>query len=369
MRASTMMTAVLALLTVGVSSASHAAERFVYGSYVPRSHTFHTAGLEPYFEAVGKDSDGQMRFRLLSDGTVVDASNTLTGIRNGTVDMGLIVDVYIPSTLPTEATLNEMALFADNTTAAAAAMTEMVLLHCPQCQTEWKAAGVTPIAFYSTSPYYLMCKTPISDLASLKGKRIKSATAWNGLAAHFGATPVSLATSETYEAMSRGQADCALGGAAYLKSYGLADVVDYIVDMPMGAYMGATFIDMNSKRWQSLSDDQRKIFIDHAAEAIVNVSNGYDADAEEALTKARKDGVDFITPGAPLTDSYDAYLEKERRRVVALAEKRGVTDPEKLVSTYLDLLAQWTTIVDDADGDKATLVDTINERIYAKADL
>ncbi|GAB3673675.1 C4-dicarboxylate TRAP transporter substrate-binding protein [Salinisphaera aquimarina] len=369
MRASTMMTALLVLLTVGMCGASHAAERFVYGSYVPRSHTFHTAGLEPYFEAVRKDSDGEMRFRLLSDGTVVDASNTLTGIRNGTVDMGLIVDVYIPSTLPTEATINELALFADNTTAAAAAMTEMVLLHCPQCQSEWKKAGVTPIAFYSTSPYYLMCKTPISDLASLKGKRIKSATAWNGLAAHFGATPVSLATSETYEAMSRGQVDCALAGAAYLKSYGLADIVKYIVDMPMGSYMGATFIDMNTERWQALTDDQRKLFIDHAAEAIVNVSNGYDADAEESLTKAHKDGVKFIEPGAPLTDSYDAYLEKERKRVAALAEKRGVKDPENLVTTYLDLLSQWTKIVEDADGDKATLVEAINKRIYAKADL
>ncbi|ROO24557.1 hypothetical protein SAOR_15130 [Salinisphaera orenii MK-B5] len=358
------------LILVGCIAAVsvHAAENFVYGSYVPRSHTFHVDGLEPYFEALEEQSDGELQFRLLSDGTMVGSSNTLTGIRNGTVDMGLVVDVYIPSTLPTEATLNELALFADNEVSAAAAMTETVLLHCPQCLEEWKQAGAKPIAFYSTSPYYLMCNSAVSDLASIRGKRIKSATAWNGLAAHFGATPVSIATSETYEALSRGQADCAFAGAAYLKSYGLADVVDYIVDMPMGTFMGASFINMNTQRWQALTPEQRELFKRNAAQAIVNVSRGYANDAAEAFETARNSGVTFVEPGEPLKTSYDKYLAKERERVAALAEKRGVNNPEQLVDDYLTRLDKWERIVEKADGDNEKLVEAINERIYSKVE-
>lgn len=361
-------TVIVAFVALTACASSHAAERFIYGSYVLRPHTLHVDALEPFFEAVKKDSNGQMRFRLISDGTLVGARNTLTGIGNGTVDMGLVVDVYVPSTLPTQTMLSKLALFAEDEMVASATMTEMVLLHCPQCLRDWKQADTTPIAFYSTSPYYLMCNKPVSGMDSIRGKRIKASPAWSGLADHFGATPVSLASSEIYEALSRGNIDCAFASSGFLKNYGLAEVVNYIVDMPMGTYPGAGFLNMNTQRWHSLSDEQQQIFLDHAPEAIVNVAYGYAADSAEAFDTALAKDTTFVEPSSGLKQSYQEYLEKERNSVITWGEKHGVKNPEQLVDHYIDLLAQWSQVVKGANGDKAKLVDALNERIYSKAE-
>ncbi len=352
-----------------VSANVAASTTLSYGSYVSRSHTLNAGAVGPFFEAVEQETNGSLRFRLHTDGTVVGPRNALSGIGDGVVDMALVVDVYVPSTVPTNATLSELALFPADTLAGAAAVTEMTLLHCEECVDDWHQAGVQPLGFYSTAPYHLMCRTEVKDLRTARGKRVRAATAWAGWTAAMGAVPVNISSGEMYEAMSRRSVDCGLGATAWLDSYGLADVVTHVLDLGIGAYRGGHFMNMNLEKWNGLSDDERAAFLKHLPLAVARAAIAYDHDSEVALENAREKGITIVEPGQDLIDRYDELLQTERERVIETGRERGLSDPEALVDKYVELLEKWEAIVADLDGSEEAFAAELDRHIFQKADL
>lgn len=364
-----MITTGLVGVTLGaalVSANVAASTTLSYGSYVARSHTLNEGAVSPLFEAVERDTNGSLRFRMHTDGTVVGARNALSGIGDGVVDMALVVDVYVPSVVPTNATLSELALFPADTLAGTAAVTEMTLLHCEECVEDWHQAGVQPLGFYSTAPYHLMCRTEVKDLRTARGKRVRAATAWAGWTAAMGAVPVNISSGEMYEAMSRRSVDCGLGAPAWLDTYGLSDVVTHVLDLGIGAYRGGHFMNMNLSKWNGLSDEERAAFIQHMPLAVARAAIAYDADSDVALANAREKGIAIVAPGQDLLDTYEELLQSERERIIALGRERGLSNPEALVDKYVELLAKWEAIVAGLDGSEEAFAAELDRHIFQK---
>lgn len=69
--------------------------------------------------------------------------------------------------------------------------------------------GVTALAIWPFGPQVFLCNQPISSLADLKGKKVRSFTAsMSTLLSELGAVPVTLSFPEVYPALQRGVADC-----------------------------------------------------------------------------------------------------------------------------------------------------------------
>lgn len=67
------------------------------------------------------------------------------------------------------------------------------------------------VALWPFPGQVFFCRTEISGLADLKGKKVRSFTpAMGSLIEHFGGIPVSLAFSEVYQSLQRGVADCGI---------------------------------------------------------------------------------------------------------------------------------------------------------------
>lgn len=338
-----------------------------YGTYISRSHILHEHSLLPFFKDVEQETDGSLSFRMHSDGTVVGARNTLSGIADGVVDMGLIVDVYVPSEVPAGAMLSEMALYPASTMAGSAAMTEMVLLHCDQCREELGAMDIKPMGFYATAPYYLMCRDQVDDLDSIRSKRIKSVGAWSGLVAALDGIPTNLSSGEMYEGLSRGAIDCALGSGAWLSSYSVADVTEYVLDLEIGAYRGANYLNMHTDKWTELSDSEREAFRKHIPQALARAAIAYDHETDAALQAAQSSGVQLLAPDEKLVERYQTLVEREVSRVIELGERRGVSNPEQLVEHFVELLEKWEGIVAELDGSEEAFATALNREIYQKA--
>lgn len=321
------------------------AEMLTYGTYLSATHNINKEAVAPYFKAVKKATDGSLTFHLFSDGTVVGGSNATKGVRDGIVDMALIIPAYSPELLPVTATFAQLGLFTTTSLAGTASSTEMIMLHCDQCMAEWKNLGIKPLSFYSTAPYYLMCTDKVNDLASMEGKRIRGTGPWPEWIAAMGAIPVSLAGGETYSALNRGTIDCTVGPRGWLQTYGLKDIVKYVMDMPVGAYRPLAFMDISTEKWNSLGADQQAALVGHLDELTANAAWSYRTITDEAIAAAKKEGVQFVPPGEKMKPRYQEFLKTERERFLKIATERGVKNPEALLERYLKIIDKWNGIV------------------------
>ena len=109
---------------------------------------------------------------------------------------------------------------------------------------------------YPFGPQILFCKTPISGLADVKGKKVRvSDQSLAKFIERLGGIPVALSFNETQQALERGVTDCAITGPSSANSAGWPEVTSHV--MPIGFQMHLVAYAMNLNKWNSLSADQK----------------------------------------------------------------------------------------------------------------
>lgn len=358
---------VIAAATVLALSAAvvQAQTKLTYSSWFPASSSFHSAVIKPYLERVEKDTG--LKFELFTDSTLAGGRETLGALKNGSADTGLIAFAYHPGELKTAALINEASLLAKNTFAANAALHELLLLRCPDCTEEFKKQGIRPVAFHVSPDYSLLCNKKVSSLADLRGKRVRAPSPWSAEIASLGGTPVNLTVPEVYEALQRGQIDCTLASAGYLTSHSMADVVKYVSQHRWGGVAAGIQMAVSESRWQTLTPAQRKSLLMHAGQSALDLNRTFAVDDIAAIKKAQASGKIELVPAAADLQAADVkYRESEVQRVIALGERRGMKDTDKLMATWQQLLAKWDKIHTEVKGDEAAFRQKMNDEIFAK---
>jgi len=354
-------------LVIGSAAFAQGARQMIYANYQPPSNAANQFGYGPYFEAVTKDTNNELTFDLVTGGALLGAKAMLPGLRDGIADGGFVVSIYTPSDLPRDSMLTEMALVGENPAVMAAAVAETVLLDCPDCRAEWEKAGIAYVAPYATLPYYLMCKGDLQSSADIQGKKVRAVGAWGKWVNELGGVPVNLPSSEVYQAIERGQADCALGSAAWLKQFSLIDLVDTIVDVPMGTFHGAGYVAYSKKTWDKLSADQKTALMVNAPIAMSGeILRGYLPEDVEAKEMAREKGVKFLAPDEVLLEKMAAYKAKEASQVAGIAEGRGVENASDIIATFLENKAKWDGLSAEFGEDPKKYEEVLYREIYSK---
>merc|ERR1712091_254499 len=117
-----------------------------------------------------------------------------------------------------------------------------------------------------------MCAEPVSSLADLNGKKVRTSSRFGAMMQGMGDTAVSITSAEMYEAMQRGSTDCAVGPAAWLTSYNIKDFVKSVVSTPLGVYFGTMVLTMNADRWDGLDDAWKKAIIDNIPQMTADIN-------------------------------------------------------------------------------------------------
>ncbi|WP_346908610.1 hypothetical protein [uncultured Roseibium sp.] len=245
-----------------IRAGSRQVDTLSYASHVPSTHILHTEGMAPFYKQVEADTNGEITFKEFPGGAMGDAKSLLAIVRDGIVDSSLIVNVYYKADLPASYMITDLGMLGGDSMVMAAAAAETFLLDWPSSAPR-KAPAITssrsPIM--RPAPYILMCTKPVSTLEELQGLKVRAIGPWAIWLKDIGAVPVSVPSSEVYEALQRGQADCTIGSAAWLKNYNLKDVITYVTDLKVGTYFGALAFDMNTDTWNGLSVDERKAIV------------------------------------------------------------------------------------------------------------
>lgn len=358
----------MTLATMAAAATAVQAEtKLTYGSYLPAPHLVHKHGLEPMFMELEKATNGSLKFELFSGGAMGGGKAMLQIVRDRVTDSSIIVDAYVKRDVPASAAIAELAVVGEDNRVMAGAVNELQLLDCKQCAKEQKRNRYKALAYYSTSPYRLMCTSEVGTLAQLEGKKARATAAFGVMMAKLGATPVSITSSEIYEAMQRGQADCTVGSPAWLTSYSLKDVVKSILDVPLGTYHGALVYNMNLKTWNSLSGEERTAIIKAMPGLVSRVVHAYVDEGNDAIEAAKSgNGVVLTKPGADLLAKLKEHRAGEKERVIAKATEDGVDDADELIGKFLNLIKKWEGIVAEIGDDPAAYEKALWDNIYSK---
>jgi len=361
------MSKMTAALVIGAAAlvASAQAAQLSYGTYLKSTHNIIKDGIKPYFDEITQKTNGSVTFKYLTDGTVVGATTTAKGVQQGLVDMGIIIPIYASSTLPMTALFTSLPIFRTDSLVETGVVNELFFLNCEECVAEWARAKVVPMAMYGTSPYQLLCSKEITGVQDLKGKRIQGTGEYGALVVALGGLPMGLTATELYTGLSQGTLDCVLGAVSWLETYGLKDVVKYVVDVPLGVFRLVSAMNMNSAKWNRLNRNEQQAFIDGIVKLTANAAYGYVEEHESARRTAMAAGIKFAPPFSGFDEAFAQVGQEGAERFLALAKQRGMKDPQGLLDRYLALSAQWRAIVanvqSQADYEKA-----LDERIFSK---
>lgn len=354
--------------TIGLlllAGAAHAETKIVYGSWAPTNDPI-SVGALAFFGEVKTRSGGSVSFEPHFDSTVIAQKTALPGIKDGLVDAGYMAGSIFRSELKVDYMMTQFATLSSTPHAMSAAVSETVLSNCPECLAELSKQNVIPMAYAGSSPFYLMCKNPITSVADLKGKSVRAASAYLRFVETVGGVPVNTPTTEVLDVMQRGQVSCLIGSMFWLQAYSLWDVVTWVADLPLGQYNNGMIMAMNKGKWAELSGADRKAIADSLPTFVKAASD----ESERQMAGVRKGAIDHgVKWGAPPQDFVDAFKKfqaGELEQILKNAKADGVPNAAGISAAFVKNVDKWNAkvgVVGRGDGYRAALVEDIFSKV------
>lgn len=246
-----------------------------------------------FADEVAKRTGNEVQIKIFWSEALGKAKENLQLVKDGAVDLVAMSPSYFPAQLPFFTAPNSLPMAMDNLKQADLII-KAFLEQIPAFEQEARANGLKPLFFHHLNAYMLICKEPIRSFADLKGRKIRT---WGEdmprLMQAAGATPVTIFLPELYENLQRGVIDCAPFAVDWIQNYKTYEVAKYITEVVV--WQGPTWgVWMNTKKWDQLSDKNKKIVLQVADEANQRDLQAV-ADAEgKARAFLKENGVQFI---------------------------------------------------------------------------
>ena len=345
----------VAMVALAAAHTAQAKElRFAIG--VPEKFTIVQA-MKYFSETIPGRTDGAITAKLFTGSSLMSFSETLTGIRDGVADMGYVVSAYHRAELPQSNLIGDLGMTGTNPIVMAGAASEYCFTD-PECAAEYQKMGQVFLGFASTPPYRLISKDPLKTLQDIKGKRIRSFSAYGRWAQDLGGTQVSLPAGEIYEAFTQGTIDVNMHPYEALVTLNLADVAKNVTDIELGTFYINALFNTNQDLWKSLPEKQRIAIMTTAAEGIGRAATATFAEDQRFHNGgAEALGVTIVKPSQDVIDATKAFLAKDVPGIAKLNEEKfGVTSAAKKVDRFRALITKWEGLVSGVDATNADAV-------------
>lgn len=245
-------------LTAGAFMASGAANAETYEwtlAYMGVSGMIYTEVAEAIPERIAKATDGQVI--ITANSSLVKPNRLLEGVRDGLVDMSLIVTAYYTGTQPlfsVPALPGEVETL-DNLRAIDASDYGAQLRGI--YDTDYNSIELMETAF---CPQTLFSTKPIRTVEEWKGRKLRVNNRATGLIGdQLGATTISLSAGEIIPALERGVIEGVVTDSCWAYNSGIQTVVKYASDWQLGSVMPAPLL-VNKASWEELPPDlQEKV--------------------------------------------------------------------------------------------------------------
>ncbi|MCC5859077.1 MAG: C4-dicarboxylate TRAP transporter substrate-binding protein [Ectothiorhodospiraceae bacterium] len=354
--------AVVAAASIGVvalmSTASSARTLNYATGSAPGSDPVRAA--EAFAEALGEYTGGELTARVFPL-SLLNFAEMSAGLRDGLADAGPVLTAYFPSEYPHTNLINDSSMQLnllegvdemEEVMAYIGAKNEFLFLHCPECNAEYAAQNQVFAGVAGSSRYGLLCTTPITSVADVRGKRLRVAgTHWSRWAAHFGAQSLSLTYGEIYEGLGQGVIDCTIQSAPELHNIRLVEQATHVnMDVPGGIYSGISN-NINRDVWASLTEDQRRDFLRAKTVLSAETTFGYMNIGEEMLDEVRARGNEVLSADEELIEATRKFTEEDLKTVLDYyASRHNIEHAEEMLQKFNELLERWVDLVSGIDN-------------------
>ena len=345
------------------------AKEYIFGSWFGANHPVNVHGLAPYFAKLTEATGGSVSWKLVPGAQLANGPGTPEAVANGLMDGGITMAPYQPSMLPSTNFIFSHTLPEADVLAASGAMNETLMLGCPGCRKEFQANNAVGFGGYAPTPYKFMCRGKPREIADMAGLKVRSSGGGVNITQIVGATPVSMPPSDATPALERGTIDCVLGAVSWLKSYGYIDVVETVIDSPMGMAGPPVLMYLNRDAWTGMTPEERAEHIRLVPVLVAGAVIGGQIEIEETVVAdAKAKGITFV-PDSPEWSAVMAERDRQQRTInLANARKAGASEPEAVLEFYVSAFDRWKTLIRENGTDSATFQKLLWDEVYSKID-
>lgn len=216
------------------------------------------ASLKYFLEEVSKETGGKLTFEYHFAGSLVKATDSLTSVSGGLVDIAFVPEGFFETQLyPTFVATLPYTTTSEWVTNKA--LNEMFKTYEP-FQKMCEDQNVVNLGVVAPSELSMTSNKKIESLGDLGGVKIRAMGAVNADMSKLGATPVAMDASEIYEALERKTVDAATGIPITLAvSFKLQEISNYFIFTGYGMYTTSSLY-MNKDVYDSLPDAYKQAF-------------------------------------------------------------------------------------------------------------
>lgn len=363
-----------AILLQGFFPLSAQAQELRLSSGYPRSAAAHAA-IEAFEKHV--EANSPLRISVHHSGSLLSFAETPTGLRDGVVDIGVILPPYYPSEFPDSnlvANLSMLATTGKKVEAPGAAMvgaTMEYIFNCKDCQDTYKKQNEVYLGSLSSNSFDMMCKAPIKALSDLKGKKVRVGAANFGrFVEHFGGTQVSMPAGEMYDALAQGVVDCAVLSVADLRGFKLGEVAPHtLLGVPGGVYSGVDPQNFNRASWKKLTPEQRAVVLKAASFGSAHGTAKYFNESRGVSNDAKTFRITIHPTTEEMSTGTANFLKADLPVIKAQFEKDfKVTNVDAKIAEVTKLVDKWKGLTEKWNGDADALADIYWREIFSKID-
>ncbi|CAB1061967.1 hypothetical protein D1BOALGB6SA_6743 [Olavius sp. associated proteobacterium Delta 1] len=320
---------VVLLLVIAVGSAGPlAAETTVLrvGNWVPGFHLITKAILEPWTQAIEKESAGTLKFEIMT--SALGRPNTYWDlVVDGTIDVGWGVSGHNPGRF-TMTQVVDLPFMSPDPWAGSAAMW-LTYAKYGHLYGEHKGAKVVGLYAHS-NPNLNMRDEAVLKAGDLKGKKIRVGGNMTGkMVSMLGGTPVQLPPTEAQQAMARGVADGITFPAESIAVFKITPVIKNVTHIPGGLYTDTFWMAINDAKWKSLTDQQQQAILKHSGLGIAMLAGWAWTNGDNVgMADMNKAGVKFHTLSDSEVQNMKETLQPLIDEWIAEANKRGLKGQE-----------------------------------------
>ena len=358
-------TVILSILLLMFENVSAQENVLVYSNTSPPDNAANVYGIVPMMEEL-KDI---IPMKLVPGSQLFDSRTALSSIGGGIADAGEVISSYSRSDLKHAVILNDLMYLGRNELVVNAAATETLLLNCPNCLTDYAESNTLFLSGAAAGSYGMLCKNEVTSLTQIKGKKFRAVSASRRWVRALGGIPVSLSINDMVEGLSRGLVDCIVGPIAWLKSYPIADDVNYIYAYNIGAFSFATMV-INRDIWDGLDVIQKQaLWSAQSGVSARTVVRLYVAEAIKARMIAKEKGIPITNAGPDIEEFWLDFRKDETSTVNKVASDLGAKNPEEISNNFVKNIGKWEKIIASSGLSNLLNLEELNEEILHNAEV
>lgn len=298
----------------------------------PATHPAEKELVQPWTKAIEEATEGRVKITSYPGQTLLQADAIYDGVVNGIADIGISCFSYTRGNFPVSEIFEIPGIRYENSKVASRVAWEGIQQLNPQEVQDTKLMMVL-----TTGPGDLFTKVPVRQLSDLKGLEVRA----TGLSAKtletLGATPVAMAQSEAYEALSKGVVKGNLGPVEVLQGWRQAEVTKYITRAPF-LYNTLFFVTMNLDKWNALDPKDQQAITEVNEKFFQEVAMGlWDKQNEAALKWAvEEQGMEVISLTPEEEEKWIKLVQPIQDEFVAKMNQQGLPG-QKIVDTVKEL--------------------------------